>query len=425
MKLGDTVPLKALYTLEPKVWWQYFKSESFSFKMICLYLFVEYVRPQLILPWLDILPWAKLFVLGALVGLLVEKNEKWVYSPINKWMVLFFISILWSSLTAYKPEVSYEKIVLYFNWFITYFLITNIVRSPQRFLFFLAIICLASFKISLSLTNTWAKRGFAFTDWGLKGPPGFFENSGELAIQMAVFWPIGLAVALALRPYVPAWKYWILMLMPTTACIVILGASSRGGQLAMAIQFVIRFFKKIFNFKALFAIIFVVTMGWYFLPEEQKQRFNEAGDDKTSQQRLNYWEAGYEMMNDYPLTGVGYFNFPEYFSDNYSHMLLVTFVELPHNIFIQVGADLGYPGLIIYLMAIYSSISMLYKSRKQNISKVIAVFPCALFLSFLGFLIAGQFVSVVYYPFMWIHFALCSSLYHIANQKVTNQRKAN
>jgi len=103
--------------------------------------------------------------------------------------------------------------------------------------------------------------------------------------------------------------------------------------------------------------------------------------------------------------------------------LLVTFVELPHNIFIQVGADLGYPGLIIYLMAIVSSIMMLFKSRTKHLSKVIAVFPYALFLSFLGFLIAGQFVSVVYYPFMWIHFGLCSSIYHISNQKnINNQR---
>jgi len=423
MKQSKVIPLEALYTLEPKVWWQYFKSESLAFKMISLYLFVEYVRPQLILPWLDILPWAKLFVVGALVGLFAEKDRKWVSSPINKWMVLFFISILWSTLTAYNPEKSYDKIMLYFNWFLIYFLITNIVKTPQRFLFFLAILCVASFKISLSLTRIWAQRGFGFTDWGLKGPPGFFENSGELAIQMAVFWPIGLAVAFALKAYIPAWKYWVLMLMPTTACIVILGASSRGGQFAMVVQFLIRFFKQVFNFKALMAIVLIVSAGWYFLPQQQKERFSEAGDDKTSQQRLNYWEAGYEMMNDYPLTGVGYFNFPEYFGDHYSHMLLVTFVELPHNIFIQVGADLGYPGLIIYLMAIVSSIMMLFKSRTKHLSKVIAVFPYALFLSFLGFLIAGQFVSVVYYPFMWIHFGLCSSIYHISNQKnINNQR---
>src|SRR5690625_2749265 len=80
--------MEAFYTLDVKGLWQYFKGEHFSFWMICGYLFVEYVRPQSILPWLDFLPWAQLFVLGALAGWLMDHDRKWVGSPINKWMVL-------------------------------------------------------------------------------------------------------------------------------------------------------------------------------------------------------------------------------------------------------------------------------------------------------------------------------------------------
>jgi len=409
------ITLNEMYSLRPKVWWKYFKSESFAFKMISCYLFFEYVRPQSIFPLIDILPWAQVFVLAGLVGVFLDKDRKWVSSPLNKWMILYFLAVLWSTYNASYPESSYANLSFFYTWFIIYFLIVNVVTTPQRLLFFLAIICVASFKISLSLSITWAKRGFSFTDWGLKGPPGFFANSGELAIQMAVFWPIGLAVALALKPYLPSWKYRVLLLMPITACTVILGASSRGGQLAMFAQFVRRFYKQIFRLQTLCVVGLSVLLAWNFLPEEQKQRFNEAGEDKTSVQRLNYWEAGYEMLNDYPLTGVGYFNFPQYFDDYYPELLVVTFSELPHNIFIQVGADLGYPGLLIYIALIISALRIPIRAISQSDSVVFSHLFSALNISFLGFLVSGQFVSVVYYPFMWVHLAMCSVVFHISS----------
>jgi len=405
--------IEDLYSLELKVWWAYFKSESLAFKMICFYLFVEYVRPQSIITWLDFLPWAKLFLLGSLIGVFMEKDRKWVSSPINKWMILFFLSVLWSTLNAHYPEFSYKNLANFYTWLVIYFLIINIVTTPQRLLFFLAIFCIASFKLSFSLAITWAKRGFSFASWGLSGPPGFFQNSGELAIQMVVFWPIGLAIALSLKPYVPVWKYRVLMLMPITASMVILGASSRGAQLAMVVQFFLRFFKQIFKVKVLVGIIVVVVAGWHFLPEEQKMRFAESGSDKTSQQRLLYWENGYQMMNDFPLTGVGYFNFRHYYEDYYSEDMLYSSAQLPHNIFVQVGADLGYIGLFIYLMLIFSAFSALSKIGKDTVPSIFGELSIAFKISLIGFVVAGQFVSVVYYPFMWVQLAFISCYFNI------------
>ena len=293
--------------------------------------------------------------------------------------------------------------------------------TPQRLLFFLAIFCVASFKLSFSLALTWAKRGFSFSSWGLMGPPGFFQNSGELAIQMAVFWPVALGVAIALKPYISVWKYRVLMLMPVTAGMVILGASSRGGQLALAIQVLMRFYRQIFRFKVLVGVVAVVTLGWTFLPDEQKQRFSESGSDKTSQQRLLYWENGYEMLNDYPMTGVGYFNFRPYFTDYYPEDMLYPHAELAHNIFIQVAADLGYPGLVIYVCLILSCLLMMSNLIKRMLQREAALPLLPIIqgfnISFVGFLVAGQFVSVVYYPFMWVHLALSAAVYNIFWEK--------
>lgn len=420
----ETIALEELYKLELKAWWQYFKSESFAFKMICCYLFVEYVRPQSILPWLDFLPWGKVFVVLSLFGLLADPQKKWVKSPINKWMVLFFLSILWSTYHAHYPEFSYKNLNQFYTWFVIYFLIINIVTTPQRFLCFLAIFCVASFKLSFSLALIWAQRGFSFSSWGLKGPPGYFANSGELAIQMAVFWPIGLAVALSLKPYLPKWKQRVLMLMPITAGMVILGASSRGGQLAGAIQFAINFAKHVFKLKVLVSAVLVSILAWSFLPEEQRQRFAEAGEDKTSQQRFLYWENGYEMMTEYPWTGVGYSNFIPYYEAHYPEGMLYEHAELAHNIMVQVGADLGYIGLVIYVGTIFSGLLVIRKIRKResgSSQSPLFSISSAFNVSFVGFLIAGQFVSVVYYPFMWIHLAFCSVAYNLFDSGISSR----
>lgn len=415
---SQNVQLEDLYRLELKTWWTYFKGENFAFKMICLYLFTEYVRPQSILPWLDFLPWAQLFIMGALLGLLADPKRQWVKSPINKWMVLFFCSTLWSTYHAHYPDWSYRSLANFYTWFIIYFLIINIVTTPQRLLFFLAIFCLASFKLSFSLALSWAMRGFSFTSWGLMGPPGFFQNSGELAIQMAVFWPIGLAVALSLKPYLPRWKQFILILMPITAVMVILGASSRGGQLALVSQAGIRFSKNIFRLRSFFAIALVAWIAWSLLPPEQKARFTDVGKDKTSQQRMLYWENGFEMMTDHPLNGVGFYNFIPYFEDYYSEDMLYENAQLAHNIFIQVGSELGVVGLTIYVFILFSIALVAVNSRKAEKSTVVdAICSSSIFVSIFGFVVAGLFVSVVYYPYLWVGAALVSSYNHLITSK--------
>lgn len=176
--------IQDFYQLDLGAIWRYFKSETLAFWMICAYLFLEYVRPQSIYPAIDILPWTQIAVLGALVGCFLDKSVRWASSSINVWLSLFFVVILLSSFFAYWPDVSYSQLKNLYTWIIIYFLIINIINTERRLFIFLCIFLIASFKLSLSLSIKWAERGFSFTDWGLKGPPGFFENSGELAIQM-------------------------------------------------------------------------------------------------------------------------------------------------------------------------------------------------------------------------------------------------
>jgi O-antigen ligase len=406
-----------LYSLNIGMAWRYFKGESFAFWMICAYLFFEYVRPQSIIPAIDFLPWTQLAIIGAFLGCFADRTVRWVSSSINILLILFLVVILLSSVFAYFPSISYAKLENYYLWVIIYFLIINIVNTRKRFFIFLCVFLLASAKLSLSLALSWAKRGFSFTDWGLSGPPGFFQNSGELAIQMLVFWPIAWAFAHSLKPYVSKRWYWLLMLMPITAIMVILGSSSRGGQLALVVQLVVMNYRTVFKPKILISCCVAFLLIWTFLPEQQKERFQSMGEDKSSQQRILYWENGITMIEENPVLGIGYFNFIRYYETFFRDDMLYSIAQLPHNILIQVGTDTGFLGIIAYLLIIVRAIQIpnrIFSNENQPLNRIRRYFN----LSIIGFLVAGQFVSVVYYPFLWIHLALvvsCNNIFRIMN----------
>lgn len=409
------------YSLRVGPIWRYFKGESFAFWMVCVYLFLEYVRPQSIYPSIDILPWTQLVVIGAILGCFTDKTVRWVSSPINLLLILYLLIVLFSSYLSYFPDVSYNNLDRYYLWIVIYFIIINIVNTRRRFFIFLCIFLVASFKLSISLSLIWAKRGFSFTDWGLMGPPGFFQNSGELAIQMLVFWPIAWAFGNSVKDYVSRRWYIVLMLMPVTAIMVILGASSRGAQLALICQLVVMNYRYVFRLKVLAFIAIFSTLIWTVLPEEQKQRFETMGEDGTSKQRLLYWENGIEMIQDNPVLGVGYFNFAPYFERYYPEDVLLGRAELPHNIFIQIGTDTGVLGLMVFSGLLLVSLRLGWRFTAQGCeARQVLIGRCAN-LSLLGFLVAGQFVTVAYYPFLWIHLALVVAMTN--SFKIDRKRK--
>lgn len=409
-------PMADLFALRFRAIFSTFRQEHISFWAVCGYLFIEYVRPQSIVPALDFLPWGKMFIALAFLTWLFDSKQRWVSDPTNKWMVLFGATIVLSSLTAYWPDESMSKLMDFFGWFIIYFLIINIVNTEKRLYLFLLLFLFASFKLSQHGARTWAMRGFSFENWGLMGPPGPFQNSGELSVQMLMFMPIAYRLAVAIRPWLSRIKFWFMMLLPVTAAMTVAGASSRGSQLGLAVQMYHTFLKGRWSLRTTVLAIAVVVAGGMLLPEEQWDRFRDAGSDDTSQQRLLYWKHGLEMIRDHPVLGVGYYNFPPYYALNHPDDIMFGSAQLPHNIFIQVGTDAGITGLLLYGALIIVGFRgnrairrRLGNDRRHWLYGVSFGYDAAL----IGFLIAGQFVTIGYYPFMWIQLALIAATRNI------------
>jgi len=412
------------YALKFRPMWEYFKKEHFSFWMICGYLVIEYLRPQSIFPALDFLPWAQVFLVGSLIGGVADRSSRWVPAPASKWMVFFLVVIVISTCLAEYPEYSRKYFMNFFVWFVIYFMIVLNVNTRKRFYIFLLIFLFASFKISFSTARIWAMRGFSFTSWGLQGPPGFFTNSGELAIQMLVYGPVAYQLYSYINPWLTKWKKNILLLMPITAALTVLGASSRGSQIGVVYQIYALFLKGRISLKSIAITAVIIGAVYYAIPDEQKQRFENTGTDKSSEQRLLYWRHGREMIQEHPFFGVGYFNFIPYYEAHYPQDMLYEHAQLPHNIFVQIGTDAGYVGLFFYLGLIWQVFSAGHATRRvsKNLGgdgEFFSSISKGLDIGMWGFLIAGQFVTVGYYPFMWINLALATALRNIVYKEAT------
>ncbi|WP_158269261.1 O-antigen ligase, partial [Saccharospirillum sp. MSK14-1] len=150
--------------------------------------------------------------------------------------------------------------------------------------------------MSLFGARTWVGRGFGFTKWGIAGPSGFFANSGEFSLLMAIVAVMSIGFLIGFNK-----QKSIYILLPITATMTVLGASSRGSQIAIIIGLIyLVILYRMVNFKYLITFAFVGYVGISLMPEEQVSRFRDMGSDNTSQSRLDYWEAGWDMMKDYP-----------------------------------------------------------------------------------------------------------------------------
>ncbi len=419
--------MENLYKLNFKTIWNEFKNTHISFKFICIYLFIEYVRPQSIYPVIDILPYAQISILGTLYFYITDPGKIWVKNTSNVLITLFFVIIIISSVFSYNPGIAFDGFMLFFSWYLIYFLIINTVTTEKRFFIFFLLFILVNFKMSQHGFLSWARIGFGYRDWGVGGAPGWFRNSGEFGIEMCVFTPLIIYFIISLKEYWDLKRKLILYIIPVTAIGSIIATSSRGALIGLGASILYMLACSKYKIKALVSITIISLLVMTFISPEMEGRFSSMGEDRTSNTRLEYWKAAIDLMNDHPLLGIGYNNWLSYFSlhDTTGR----NFRELQHNIFLQAGSELGYTGLLLFIIMIIYCFVLNYKTRAAARKKN-NQFQCnmafGLDAALIGSLVSGFFITVLYYPYFWINLAFTVALYNITiNYETSNNSQIN
>jgi len=416
-EVNSMISSKKYFSINVKAIWMQLKREPVYFWLFCGYLFFEYIRPQSIYTVIDILPWAKFLVIGALIGCFLSKEVVTTPCALTKYYWGLVVAVFLSSVFAEFPKLAFNDFNMVINWLIVYYLFIRIVTTKFRFFVVMLLILLASYKMSQHAAISWARRGFSYEAWGITGGQGFFGNAADLGVQMLIILPLSLVLITACHSYWGGLKKLFFIIFPISVVMAIVATGERNtlvGLAAMCVVGTLTLRNRLRNVLILtvFAICLITVM-----PQASLNRFDTAGTDGTSLARLTYWKRGIEFFKDNPVLGIGYNNWVPYYQKYYpGESMRKEHQEVAHSTPITVLAELGLLGFIFYYGIALRTISVNLRSIKLsrlNSERIWRDIPFALNIGLVGLLAASMFISITFYPFMFIQASLSAALYNI------------
>lgn len=394
--------------------WLEFRKEHMVVTITCIYLIFEYNRLQLVYPVIDVIPWGKTLLLWAL--LLAFADKKSTAPPVAAVlpMASFSVCVIWSMFFARFPSIAFGKWMDFFGWVFVVFLLTSVINTRVRLFLFIAVYFLVNLKMAQHGFISWATEGgFGFSSWGATGSPGWFQNSGEFSMQMAIFLALILSYIAFFRQ---DWSRSVRLFFYLFTLMVIgsiISCGSRGGMLGLVMVGVwcLAYSRK--RIRTLLLLALIGSLIYLVIPPGFKARFETMGDDETSHSRLIYWQLGKKAVRDYPWTGVGFRNWTFWVAEIHPELAGTigsrNRIEVIHNTYFEAATELGIPGLTAYGIILLTIFLTNNKSRKRarlNNDRFLAATAIGLNGCLMVYMIPSYFMSVLYYPYIWIILAL-------------------
>lgn len=239
---------------------------------------------------------------------------------------------------------------------------------------------------------------------GGKGDPNFFA-----AFQIVAL-PFALVLAAEVRK---RWQRYTVYALAVVVTGSILTSLSRGGLVALAVIVLVTILlpaRAIFRSRAQkLAVLLVVLCGFVIsfqaASNELAPRFASIfASSDTGSGRLNEWLAAWGAIKEHPGLGLGYGGFKAQSNDrmldtpgvDFSNFRLRPEGSEAHNAYIGTAADLGIPGLVLFIGLIASTMRAARRTARAAAlagDQFIARVANALTVSLIGWSIAALFLS--------------------------------
>lgn len=389
----------------------------------CLfYFFIEYFRPQEKYSFVKGLPLGKICAILFLILFLLEGRKLSIKNRIDKLILIYFFWLIICSITGIDLNASFQFLTNFGKLILIYFLTINTIDNRKRLFQLVFFICLLYFSFTNFAVRQWVESGFHVGFRGTFVGSGYFKNPNDMGCALATFFGISFYMVYAdsgiLFKRVKNKYFHIINTIFFIVGILVSGA--RLAAVGLAVSLVYIWAKNKFRIKYLVIGSVLVFAYIATLSPDQLQRFQDMGSkkDKTAQERIINWKIGLQMMNDFPVFGVGpgnYVEAKEYYYNEHKNL----FVQ--HNIFLQASTELGYPGLFLLLLIFYSFYKKMFEIKKEIIAKDLTksfyYLAQGLEVGTLGFMVSGFFITTLYYPFLWVNLMIAGALTNLIKRK--------
>ena len=390
--------------------------------VLIAYFFFEYVRPQSSVT--SIIGYFKIpMLLWISLALIVLMRKKSALSDKRIILMTIFVGFLAVSVLFATNNFSAYKVTKgMMLTLVSCYAIVVIIQDKESLKKFINSWVIINIIVALVIIRN-----------GGTGPGGFLADENDAALLMVMALPFSWYMAQQLdiskkRKYF----YWAGCILISVA---VMATASRGGLVGYVAVVGMMFLWSAKPAKNIFmALAFGLLFGGIaisFLPKEYVSDMETISDTEggTAGLRLLHWTAASIMFTEHPILGVGAGNYP-WNSQDYLHRSPY-FKEgargragrQAHSLYFTLIPETGLVGIIIlffFLLVCYSQGITIRRAgtrkNKNKASPFIKLSITSLLCSLVGYLSAGAFVSVLYYPVFW-HLVALSVVISNVHQK--------
>jgi probable O-glycosylation ligase (exosortase A-associated) len=384
----------------------------------CLYLWIAYFRPES-WAWNDLFTQLNLsYIAGAYLVLRVVLSGAAFRLTLRSSLLLVFLAHSLVS-TALGPQsaFSFTQWQEFAKTIVVSVILTSVIKTAAEFRLILIV-------IALSLGFEGTKQGWA----NLILHPGgrndnfipFLGDNNLVAVGMLMLLP----VIGALAETSSGWVKRAFQFMNIGVLYRALSTYSRGGFLSAAAVGALWFWRSPHKLKTVAAVVIAIAIVLPVLPQEFWDRMatitapSEQRDDSAAS-RLHFWNVAIAMADDRPLTGVGVAAYSlQYNRYDFSPQGQYGANRAVHSAWFGVLAELGYPGLLLFIIIIIVSLLSCRRVRlsanRGEVPVALGKYAVALETALIAFIVGGSFVSFHYCEMLWHFFALTFALERVA-----------
>jgi putative inorganic carbon (hco3(-)) transporter len=392
---------------------------AFAYKTVLALSILYYSRPEDVIPGLSHIPMAKIAGGLALIALVFGVRRE---RAVKKWPVevkLLFVMLAHMILTipfAYWRAGAFQTVFSKFaKGVIVALLVTVLVTSMRELkkLLWVQAASLAVMTLASVLTPHHGRMG------GVLG--GVFENPNDLAINIALNWPLCFGFFLLTD------KGWKKALWAGGMFIMVVGVVltySRSGFLAILVCGLVSLYQ--FGLKGrrihlvagagvsiLLLAIAAPVFGLYpkiwiaRMESTVMGRIKDSYDQGSREAREELMKESFSDMVTHPVFGVGPGNFGS-FSGTW---------RVAHNTYTELGAEAGFPAIFLFLLVLWRAFTNLRRVQKSAYYKTdleLQIFTGAMLASFFAYLVGAAFSDTQYELFPYFMIGYTTALYHMA-----------
>ena len=311
--------------------------------------------------------------------------------------------IMLSAITAVWKHPSFAYLAEYLYMLVLFFATIDLVDSERRLKGYIWLMiglmtCL-SIEQLLGLGESTGLAGEVLREGGMGAA---LADTNEFGLAILFFLPFAFYSALSVGN---RWLRIGLFGLSGLLVVSIIATGSRGAVVGFLALCIALWSKSKHKFVVGLGLAVLVVALWFAAPSAYRVRVASIlnyQQEENATVRRDAWKAGLSMFMHHPLLGVGPTNFPiEYGNQTGSKWIAA------HSLYMQALAELGTVGVVwaLFLIVYIFRTARASQRRLHKLGGPLK-FPWAtanaVEASFISFLVAGAFLSCLYYSYVWL-----------------------